>query len=358
MIHQKFRKSWPGFLWILAALLLLAYSLLTIYQWPSEKGFYFNLQAIENGRWAWILALLLMCIPAWRVFKRGFIFFLLALLASVLLSRPLIQSSRLTESIGLQFTNYKGNFSFSKWLFAQSELSVPKFIQTPNDTLSALYYSSTNVKAKAVIILLHGGGFYQGAPQWMGALSSELAHKGYDVMAPSYPLEPNAFYPNSSFILLSHLNRWLDFIYGPIQNRPSLFFAGSSAGGTLALNTAALSTLKVNGVVALYPISDFTQPIHSISDIRRIVQAYIQNNQLKQASPLFTNKKLPLLLLHGEKDPIVPINQSRIMYLNSNYFPKHYFELPWATHSFEYPIYGPSGQFTVQAIDAFVQKYQ
>lgn len=358
MISQKFLKSWPGFLWILAALLLLGYSLQTIYQWPSEKAFYYNLHAIENGRWAWCAALLLMCLPAWRVFKRGFLFFLLALLASILLSRPLIQSARLTESLEQEFINYKGSFSFSQWLFAQSATVNPKTIQLKNDTLRALYYPSSGNRATAVIVLLHGGGFYQGEPEWMGGLASALANKGFDVIAPSYPLRPNAYYPNSSHVLLSHLNRWLESIYSPSKTRPALFFAGSSAGGTLAMNTAALSKIKVSGVIAMYPISDFTKPMHSISDVPRMVQAYVKNNQYRQASPVFTKIELPLLLLHGTKDPIVPVNQSRAMNLNPNFSPKHYFELPWATHSFEYPIYGPSGQFAVQAIDAFIQEYQ
>lgn len=354
-LFRNFKKTWPGFFWILAALFLLGYSLLTLIPLRSEQGFMFNLHAIENGRIAWLIILFLMFIPAWRVYKRGFLLFCIPLLASFLLSWPLVQSSRFMQRIPQTFPNAKPNtFSFLNWIRAES-LSIPfEVIQNEGDTLKALLYRNTSVKPKALIILLHGGGFYQGSPEWMHNYASSLVIKGFDVISPSYPLEPHAYFPNSSLVLLSHLDRWLKKIYPFVNQCPSIFFVGSSAGGTMAMNTASMSRNKVSGIVALYPISDFRTQFSSISDVSRINKAYIRKDYETLASPIMQQHKIPLLIIHGSKDLIIPVEQSRKMNQAKNFSPKYYFELPWATHNFEYPIYGPSAQFTIEATNAFV----
>lgn len=354
-LFRNLKKTWPGFIWILAASFLLAYSLLTVIPLQSERGFFYNLQAIEDGRYAWIFALLLMFIPAWRVYQKGFLLFCIPLCASFLLSWPLIQSSRLIQTIPQKFPKAQPNpFSFIHWISAESPSMPFENIQNDGDTLRALHYRNSAENPKALIILLHGGGFYQGSPEWMHNYASALVIKGFDVISPTYPLEPDAHYPHSSQVLLSHLDRWINKLY-PLENqRPPLFFAGSSAGGTMAMNTASLSKNSVAGIIVLYPISDFSTPFASISDISRINNAYVLKDSDGLASPILQQKNIPLLIFHGSMDLIIPVEQSRKMNLASNFSPKYYFELPWATHNFEYPIYGPSAQFSLEATEAFI----
>lgn len=356
-LFRNLKKTWLGFVWILAALFLLGYSLLTVIPLQSERGFGFNLQAIENGRFAWILILILMFIPAWRVFKKGFLLFCIPLLASFLMSWPLVQSSKLIQSIPQTFPQAQPKaFSFFNWISAEST-SVPfEIVQYEDDTLKALFYRNRSVKSKALIILLHGGGFYQGSPEWMHDFASALAVRGFDVISPSYPLEPHAHFPHSSMVLQSHLERWLTKLYPFGSQQLPLFFVGSSAGGTMAMNTAALAKNKVHGIIALYPISDFNFSFNSISDVQRIKNAYIEKGSEALASPVFQQKNIPLMILHGSKDLIIPVEQSRKMNQAKNFYPKYYFELPWATHNFEYPIYGPSAQFVLEASEAFIQE--
>ena len=80
--------------------------------------------------------------------------------------------------------------------------------------------------------------------------------------------------------------------------------------------------------------------------------------QLKNTSPaLMVNKiKIPILLIHGHDDAIVPVEQSQIMAAELKRQNKTYefIELEGGAHNFDYL---PHRKQTFEAMEAFLKKY-
>jgi acetyl esterase/lipase len=355
-------RKWPVILWCLASLFLLIYACLTVVIIPKDEWLWLNLHAIENGRIAWSLLIVLMIWPAWRNLRLGAWLFLVPLSASILLSSPLILSGRMQSQL-LKHSSNNSGFSFSRWLKGESDHADCYSYSSPrNANLKSLIYIPKQVeKNTAIVFLLHGGGFYQGAPNWMHGWASALSEQGIAVASLAYPLAPEATFPmQSDEIALSIQDLKIEFSKRQVDTT-SIFIAGSSAGGTLALTTALIhSEIKINGVIALYPITDFSKPFESTTDMQKITTVYKGSNSFKAISPIHQIHQglPPLLLIHGRKDLIVPVEQS-IEFVeawkkqgNSAQF----IEFPWATHSFEYPMYGPSGKLIkILSVD-FIKK--
>src|SRR5690606_35240530 len=80
--------------------------------------------------------------------------------------------------------------------------------------------------------------------------------------------------------------------------------------------------------------------------------------QLKKTSPVRMAEqiKIPVLLIHGDDDSIVPVSQSRIMAQalkkhNKNY---EYIELEGGSHNLDYL---PHRKQTFEAMEKFLNKY-
>jgi acetyl esterase/lipase len=355
-------KKWPVILWCLASLFLLIYSLFTQWMLPSEQLFWLNLQAIEDGRYAWVLSLILMAWPAWRNLKLGAWLFLLPLLSSILLSKPLIQSGKL-HSTYFQKSNVDVSFNFKRWILGQSTNKIPQEFNSTNDQQlkSLIYLPNEKSKPAPLLIMLHGGGFYQGSPNWMHHWASSMSDLGIAVASVAYPLSPKSQFPSQLQEIKSTITELKGHLASQHVDTSSIFISGSSAGGTLALSTAiAYPELNIQGIIALYPITDFTKAFVSISDIRAIKMQYQGSSNDSIISPRFqlTDKMPPVLLMHGEKDNIIPVEQSRkfYQYMVSKKLNCEFIELPWATHNFEYPIYGPSGQLVENATFHFINR--
>jgi acetyl esterase/lipase len=355
-------KKWPVILWCLATFFLLIYASLTLIILESDNWLWLNLHAIENGRIAWLFSVLLMIWPAWRNLRPGAWLFLVPLCASMLLSWPLISSGRMHHQLLKQSNNTEG-FGFYQWLTGYSDKAdCYSYSSSRNPNLKSLIYIPKNIdKTSSIVFLLHGGGFYQGSPQWMHGWASALCEQGIAVASLAYPLAPKAKFPmQSEEIALSIRAMKLEFSRRQIDTS-SIFIAGSSAGGTLAITTALInSQIKFNGVIALYPITDFSKSFESSTDMEKIISVYKGSNSLVAISPIHQiHQDLPpLLLIHGRKDLIVPVNQSIefVEAWNKKSNSAQFVELPWATHSFEYPMYGPSGQLLKHLSVDFIKR--
>lgn len=354
-------RKWPVILWCLATFFLFIYACLTVVIIENDNWLWLNLHAIENGRIAWVSLIILMIWPAWRNLRLGAWLFLVPLCASILLSWPLILSGRMHSRL-LNHTDNQAGFSFTTWLKAESDNSFCYDYTSPrNPNLKSLLYIPNKVdQTTSIVYLLHGGGFYQGSPQWMHGWASALCEQGIAVASLAYPLAPNATFPNqTNEISLIIQDLKLEFSKKQVDTN-SIFIAGSSAGGTLALTTVLnYPQLKFNGLIALYPITDFSKPFRSISDMEKITKDYQGTNSLISISPIKQIHQIlpPLLLIHGRNDLIIPLEQSvefaEAWRKQGN--SAQFIEFPWATHSFEYPMYGPSGQLLKRLSADFIK---
>jgi dipeptidyl aminopeptidase/acylaminoacyl peptidase len=94
---------------------------------------------------------------------------------------------------------------------------------------------------------------------------------------------------------------------------------GGSAGGFTALGVAAAHADAVAGVVAAYPVTDLVDltershrfeahsTVHLVGVLPEALDTYRARSPLHRAGELAAT---PMLLLHGELDPVVPVDQS------------------------------------------------
>jgi acetyl esterase/lipase len=336
-------SKWPGILWCLASFVLFLSGLFILFPIHALQGFYLHLYLSETGRYVWLASFVLMLLPLWRSLKGGAIWFLLPLTSSVLLSLPIIWSGAMHHKYKVE-----QHFSFGDWLLARQYESVFTPYHHPDapNRISLIYLPDKKVDSAPLVFLFHGGGFIQGSPAQMHAWSAALSKAGYIVVAAAYPLGKEAQFPNpenESASLIKTMKAVL-FEKGADTNR--VFVGGSSAGATLALSMAIqYPQLHLSGIIAAYPLSDFTENANPLLRLDEIKANYAGNLNPSNLTITQRIKKPlpPLLLLHGAMDQIVPVTQSRT--LNTGYSGMHsYVEMPFSNHNFEYPFYGPSGQ--------------
>ena len=167
-----------------------------------------------------------------------------------------------------------------------------------------------------------------------------LCDKGYTVFA----IRPGSITKFNVAEMLSHLNegiRWVKKHAGDYQVDPErLGLMGASAGGHLACLAAvtaekglgnsegngANQSTRVKAVAVFFPPTDFLdfggKTLDSGDELMgRLVgsaaqpQAVDSAQLLKQISPahLVTRQAPPFLLIHGDADPVVPLQQSERM---------------------------------------------
>ncbi|HBG73959.1 MAG: hypothetical protein A2X25_02540 [Chloroflexi bacterium GWB2_49_20] len=125
-----------------------------------------------------------------------------------------------------------------------------------------------------------------------------------------------------------------------------LFLVGHSLGGWAAINVAS-KDLRVRGVIAIATIADprelcFTEldaaknytpwlngitPLEFITQWKDLGQFTLPLNQVSKISPR------PILLLHGQKDELVPVPQSEKLFKNA-FKPRAFLTHDEANHSF------------------------
>ena len=145
---------------------------------------------------------------------------------------------------------------------------------------------------------------------------------------------------------------------------------GRSSGGQLALLAAYTADVNaVRGAVSLYAPSDlrfaWEHPGNPwVYDGTGALERYLGGTPLAvpeayaAASPygLVDDATPPTLLIHGRKDEVVSVVQSRRLAtrLEQAKRPHLLLELPWATHGCDFALGGPCGQLTLFAIERFL----
>lgn len=104
-----------------------------------------------------------------------------------------------------------------------------------------LYLPEESKELLPVLIDIHGGGFVYGNKELNQWTSSEMASRGYIVVALNYPLIPHATIPEQ----LKALHQAFTYIATLADNYPMdlnrVFLKGDSAGGFLAMLSASIS---------------------------------------------------------------------------------------------------------------------
>ncbi|MCB1231699.1 MAG: alpha/beta hydrolase fold domain-containing protein [Verrucomicrobiae bacterium] len=220
------------------------------------------------------------------------------------------------------------------------------------------------------VVSIHGGGWNGGRPDEFLKWDRELASHGYVVVMPAYRLAPEHQWPAQREDI-RHAVEWVRDHADDLGIDPAnLTLFGRSAGGQIATACAfGVPELRVARCVAFYSPHDlyFARKYARADDVldslkllrdylggdpEEVEDAYRSSSgilQVNRSSP-------PTLLVHGTRDTLVWVEQSRRLEkrMQAVGAPVRYLELPWATHAFDYFPSSPGGQVAMREMLRFL----
>jgi len=194
------------------------------------------------------------------------------------------------------------------------------------DLLLDLYLPPAAAKPVPLVVWVHGGGWQSGSKDNTPALWLWRQH-GYAVASIGYRLSGVAKFP-AQIEDCQNAVRWLRANakqYGLDRERFAAW--GSSAGGHLVSLLGVMEgDAQVQAVVDYFGPTDLLQMSKFPSNIphdspdspeSKLIGGPIQENKEKteKANPIryVSKNSAPFLIVHGDKDPLVPINQSELL---------------------------------------------
>lgn len=224
--------------------------------------------------------------------------------------------------------------------------------------------------ARPSVLCIHGGAWRAGRKEDMAPFAQALAEKGYVCVSISYRLfdpvkRPENIWP-AQYDDAQRAVRWMRANAATLGIDPQRIAAmGASAGGHLVALLGTTDTRpgtdkayaehssRVNAVVDVFGPTDLTKDFSHLKLGTATVQSLVDDfmgtkkpaNQVKaeqeEASPALRidDKTVPFLIFHGDKDNIVPVDQSRLMEsaLKKAGLPVTYIELKGEGHGLGAP---------------------
>jgi len=198
-----------------------------------------------------------------------------------------------------------------------------------------IYYPATDKRPEPVLVYVHGGGWTKG-DKGAGAGSAdinELVERGYFVAAINYRLAPQYKFPAQiedvkcaiRFLRASASRYGIDaeFIgaWGGSAggHLVSLLGVTDSSAGLEGSGGYASQSSRVQAVVDMFGPTDLTQGFSGANPqiLKEVFGATDSKDEiLKRASPVsyVTSDDPPFLIMHGERDTLVPLSQSQELY--------------------------------------------
>jgi len=198
-----------------------------------------------------------------------------------------------------------------------------------------VYHHRGRPSGAPVLIHLHGGGYHRGRKSSQSLpLLHRLASRGWVCVSANYRLRPEVRHPEH-LIDLKRVIAWVrehGHEYG--ADPAALFVAGSSAGGHLA----ALAALTP-GDPALQPGFEAADTsVTAVIGLNGYYGAYYGQGPESSPSAHVTADAPPFLLVHGDRDTMVPVDIARRFAADLRGVsagPVVYAELPGAQHAFD-----------------------
>jgi acetyl esterase/lipase len=224
---------------------------------------------------------------------------------------------------------------------AQSEAEIiPDVVYGHKDGLAMTFdvvKPKANANGAAVIFMVSGGWISRySPPQQTATRFKELLDKGFTLIAVRHGSSPKYLIPE----IVSDVRRAVRFIrhnakqWGIDPNRLGVF--GGSAGGHLALVLGTASdngepnakeeflkeSSRVASVVAYFPPVDLRPLARGVNPQRTggVLDRFPALNFEKEKAPDYSpivhvsSDDPPTLLIHGDKDDLVPVNNSKVIH--------------------------------------------
>lgn len=364
-----------------AALVVVAFSFLTVVKSPDWSQWRFAVLAGEYGHWFALGALALVGLagnfsrpPTVPVVAA----MMLGLVAVILFLKPSFEAWRVAQTLPAALERAFGRVEIGRrpyspaalFGFAPQPVSVETLSFSGELALDFYRAVRTDGASAPCVIVVHGGGWDSGDRAQIAHFNDWLARRGYAVAAISYRLAPKSIWPAQRDDLLAAIAA-VKAQAGRLGVDPArLVLLGRSAGGQIVEAVGyAVHDPAIRGLVGLYAPSDLhfgyahareDDAIKSPTLMRRYLggppaaarAAYDSASALQHV----TAAAPPTLLLHGENDTLVWHRHSERLdgKLAEKGVPRAFVSLPWATHAFDYNLNGPGGQITTYALEWFL----
>ncbi|MGN7988815.1 alpha/beta hydrolase fold domain-containing protein [Pedobacter sp. 22226] len=191
-----------------------------------------------------------------------------------------------------------------------------------------LFLPATYNKNTAVVILLHGGAWMMGGNEYTDKTAKDLRNRGFIVANVDYRYVSENVNGKD---LLSDIDQALTFIQRKSVEyhfrSKGYHLAGISAGAHLALLYGYTSNKDIRSITALCPPVRLDDPEtmkalqknNLVKNVELLAGAkYIPDQKISikftEVSPYKYVKAIPTLLFHGDKDELVPDNQSKFLF--------------------------------------------
>lgn len=173
------------------------------------------------------------------------------------------------------------------------------------------------------VVIVHGGGFVRGDKQtYVKPIFEPLANAGFAWFSINYRMAEEGRFPRGVDDVDSAV-RWLKAHAKEYKVDPArIALLGESAGGHLVSFSGVRQAkgAEVKAVVAFYGPHDWIKRLEDMPALSEGIQRFFGvaelneegKRKLREASPYYFVKSglPPFLLIHGNKDPQVPYNQS------------------------------------------------
>jgi acetyl esterase/lipase len=179
-----------------------------------------------------------------------------------------------------------------------------------------------------VLVFVHGGSWTEGDKAEAAEMQKNMNEQGYVLVSINYRLYPTVRFPamieDVKCAIRSLRANASQFNIDP--NRIAV--RGDSAGGHLVSLLATSDpangwdggeysdqSSRIQAAIVLAPATDFSQEF-SNDDIQMLVYVAFGTRNIPAASPIthITSDDPPFLLIHGNRDPVIPFEQSQSMY--------------------------------------------
>lgn len=195
--------------------------------------------------------------------------------------------------------------------------TIKVFSETPERPLKTFVYPSLGDKSSApVLAMFYGGGWHHGNSWQLAAVARDLSSKGITVYLPEYRVASK-----DSASVADALFDAKQFYHWLLQrHKPNLIFlGGSSAGGFLAANIGLTENQKPSALILINPALNLTH--------KRMARVWpmleqpndFDVNQFLALDPMrqLRDTPPPTLILHGDRDPIIPFGKVEAYALES-----------------------------------------
>ncbi len=194
----------------------------------------------------------------------------------------------------------------------------------------------------SVVVFYHGGGWRLGWPDQFPTVADWFLQRGYPVVMPAYRLLPKYKYPAMRDDLNLALGKIIALMEEKGLHSKRLLLGGMSAGATLAAHLAfnrneladfCMTSNYFSGFLSFGGPLDLNR-MPNVMQVRGFANGKFGSEAFKAANPiswLTEYEHLPILLVHGTDDAIVPFASSESFYTQYS-GPKILHPIPGGSH--------------------------